>query len=102
MFSATSSAPANAGYVYAVAYSADGTVNALTDLKPTGSLAGSQVQGTLGKDAKTLLIVASDKSILDAIPPGENVRDFLSQLRDGILHGQASQISATLVSSLSP
>ena len=98
----TVSAPANAGYVYAVAYSADGTVNALTDLKPTGSLAGSQVQGTLGKDAKTLLIVASDKSILDAIPPGENVRDFLSQLRDGILHGQASQISATLVSSLSP
>jgi hypothetical protein len=94
--------PADARFVYAVSYGADGTVNVLTDLRPTGSIGGAQVQGTLGKDAANVLVVASDQSILDTIPPGEEIRDFLSQLRDGVLRGANAHIAATLISSSTP
>lgn len=84
---------AGSGYLYAVSFNADGTV---TELDGSGAAKGD-ITGTLGKDAPALVVIAADKSILDSVPVGSTYRDFLSQLRDAVLHGATANISAKLV-----
>jgi Papain family cysteine protease len=98
--SVTLSTPADASFLYAVTFAVDGSVAAIGDMRPVGSVTGSKVQGTIGKDAQTLLVVASDKELMAAVPSDGSARAFLSALRDGILHGSAEHISAQLVTSL--
>lgn len=83
------------GYLYAVAVNKNGTV---TELEGSGAVSGD-VTGTLGNDAQMLVVLASDRSVLDTVPAGESTREFLSQLRDAVMHG-AGHVSATLVTEL--
>ncbi len=100
--SLTLTAPSGAGFVYAVTFNADGTVKAASDVKPVAGPGALTLSASAGKDAQTLLVVASDKALFDGIEDGESVRTFLSQLRDGVLHSGAGHISASLVTALSP
>ena len=43
-----------AKYPFAVTFAVDGSVAAIGDMRPVGSVTGSKVQGTIGKDAKNL------------------------------------------------
>ena len=95
----TLSAPA-AKYVYAVSFDKDGTVHDVAGLKPAGTIAATTLSGLADKDAQSLLVVASDTQLIDGFSDGESLRDFLSSLRDGVLHSGAQHISAKLVTTL--
>jgi len=91
----TLKAPNGMGYLYAVAFNKNGTV---TELEGSGAVSGD-VSAMLGKDAQTLVVLASDRSVLDTVPAGESTREFLSQLREALIHN-AGHVSATLVTEL--
>ncbi len=97
--SVTLTAPA-AGYVDAVSFDKDGTVHSVASLKAAGGGAPTTLSGAVDKDAQSLLVVASDAQLIDKFTDGESARDYLSSLRDGVLHAGAQQISARLVTTL--
>jgi len=105
--------PGFASYLYAVYFSADGTV--LNLAQPTSAnlkaKAGhtqlnfgdaqtyaASLQGQPPVGSEMLLVVASEKPLFDqALPDQESNRAFLSDLRQAVLSGDAGRITATAV-----
>lgn len=89
--------PDYAHYLYAVSYDSDGTVHQLAGL-PFGAASSGSLTAQPGSNAKSILVVASEKPLLGDITSGESYRDFLTQLRQGVVeHGTDGQVGATLV-----
>ena len=105
--------PGFASYLYATWFSADGTVNTLTQptslaLKPRPAHSqikfGEMDAGEIGLKVKPpvgsemLLVVASEKPLFDAaLPEVQTDRQFLSSLREAVLKGDAGRVTATLL-----
>jgi len=105
--------PGFASYLYAVYFSADGSVVSLTQPGVSGLKAKAahtqlkfgdqqanavslQVEKPVGDEM--LLVVASEKPLFDqALPDKESNRDFLNSLRRSVLTGDAGRVTATVL-----
>jgi hypothetical protein len=105
--------PGFASYMYAVYFSADGSVVSLSQptsaaLKPKAAhsqlkfgdaqqnAVSLQVQKPVGDEL--LLVMASEKPLFDtSLPDKEADRAFLSSLRQAVLSGDAGRVTATVL-----
>ena len=105
--------PGFASYMYAVYFSADGSVVSLSQpssaaLKPKAAhsqlkfgdaqqnAVSLQVEKPVGDEL--LLVMASEKPLFDtALPDKEADRAFLSSLRQAVLSGEAGRVTATVL-----